>query len=258
LDLIVEEKDEELDGLLSMDAALSSDVLWVERRADGEGIFGSRGVSGEIEMQRSGLEVGLQEPKVEDIEEKAGVRFWNQLKVWVSSVDWKSMLPLPTQAAILGVLVGCIGPARNLLYSEDAPLKPVSQALDLLGQGLIPSAIPLLGAVLSKGPVQSSITRAQVAGIVLITLLLQPWILTGIVIFAIKLGIFRIPNPMFLLILLLSNATPSAINLQTLTVLFNNGAEEMAQLLFWQYVFSLLSLPLNMWAFLSIIPLITK
>ena len=259
LDLIVEEKDEELDGLLSMDAALSSDVLWVERRTDGEGISGSRGASGEIEMQRSGLEVGFQEPKINDIEEeKVGVRFWHQLKAWVLSVDWKSMLPLPTQAAILGVLVGCIGPIRDLLYSDDAPLKPVSQALDLLGQGLIPSAIPLLGAVLSKGPGQSSITRAQVAGIVVITLLLQPWILTGIVIFAIKLGVFHIPDPMFLLILLLSNATPSAINLQTLTVLFNNGAEEMAQILFWQYVFSLLSLPLNVWAFLSIIPLITK
>jgi len=251
VDLIVEEKDEELNGLLSLDAALSSDVLW-------EGAFGSRGASEEIEIQRSGLEIDLQEPKGEDVEEKPGVHFWHRLKGCVSSVDWQSMLPLPTQAAILGVLVGCIGPIRNLFYSDNAVLKPVSQALDFLGQGLIPSAIPLLGAVLSRGPGQSSITSTQVAGIVVITLLLQPWLLTGIVIFAIKLGIFSIPDPMFLLILFLANATPSAINLQTLTVLFNNGAEEMAQILFWQYVFSLLSLPLNVWAFLSIIPLITK
>lgn len=45
-------------------------------------------------------------------------------------------------------------------------------------------------------------------------LVLQPALLTGLVLLALRLRLFRPPDPMFLLTLLLSNATPTAINMQ--------------------------------------------
>jgi hypothetical protein len=50
---------------------------------------------------------------------------------------------------------------------------------------------------------------------VLVTrLIIQPALLTGLVVAALALGVFTAPDPMFLLALLLSNATPTAINMQ--------------------------------------------
>jgi hypothetical protein len=74
---------------------------------------------------------------------------------WLRGVDWAAEVPLPTQAAVAGVVVGCVPWLRGLLYRDPraeggggAPLRVVADALDLLGAGLIPGAIPLLGAVL--------------------------------------------------------------------------------------------------------------
>jgi hypothetical protein len=46
--------------------------------------------------------------------------------------------------------VGCIPPLKALLYSPRPPLRVLSEALDTLGAGLIPTTIPLLGAVLYR------------------------------------------------------------------------------------------------------------
>lgn len=55
------------------------------------------------------------------------------------------------QAAVAGVVVGCTPWLKGLLYRDDGsgpPLRVVTEALNLLAGGLIPGAIPLLGAVL--------------------------------------------------------------------------------------------------------------
>ncbi len=49
-----------------------------------------------------------------------------------------------------GIIVGCIAPLKSLLYSPHAPLRVLSEALETLGAGLIPTTIPLLGAVLYR------------------------------------------------------------------------------------------------------------
>ena len=69
---------------------------------------------------------------------------------WLRAVDWAGSFPMPTQATFLGLIIGCIPAAKQLLYSPDPPLRVVSESLELLGGGLIPTAVPLLGAVLSR------------------------------------------------------------------------------------------------------------
>jgi predicted permease len=88
---------------------------------------------------------------------------------------------------------------------------------------------------------------------VLTRLVLQPALLTAGVALALRLRLFAAPDPMFLLTLLLANATPSAINLQTVTVLYNHGHAEMGQLLFWQYLLAVVTLPCFTFIFLHII-----
>lgn len=172
---------------------------------------------------------------------------------WVRAVEWQRLFPLPAQAAAAGVAVGCIAPVKALLFGPAPPLRSLAEALRLLAQGLIPSAIPLLGAVLWRGPGRSRLAPRVTVAVVATRLVALPAAMTGLVVGALAAGGFDPPDPMFLLTLLLSNATPTAINMQTITVLYGFGAEEMSQLLFFEYLASLVTLPACVWVFLQII-----
>ncbi|KAL4437147.1 hypothetical protein ABPG75_004286 [Micractinium tetrahymenae] len=169
------------------------------------------------------------------------------------AVDWGAAFPLPSQAAILGITVGCIPPLKALLYSPHPPLRVLAEALDTLGHGLIPTAIPLLGAALSRGPGASHLPLRVTVAVLLTRLILLPALLTALVVLVLHLRLFTSPDPMFLLTLLLSNATPTAIIIQTFTVLYRVGEGEMATMLFWQYIGAMFTLPACMWVFLRII-----
>lgn len=181
--------------------------------------------------------------------ERDAINIWD----FVRGINWKQLFPLPSQAALAGLLFGCVSPLRNLLYGDNPVLSPISEALDLLGQGVIPGAIPLLGSVLSKGPGDSKMPMSQIFGTVLVSLVIQPWVLSGLVVLFVKIGLYTAPDPMFLFVMMLANATPGAVNLQTMTILYNNRAEEMAQILFWSYVSALFVLPINVALFIQII-----
>lgn len=51
-------------------------------------------------------------------------------------------------------------------------------------------------------------------GVLVARLVLLPALLTALVVAALALRLFAFPDPMFLMTLLLSNATPTAINIQ--------------------------------------------
>ena len=181
------------------------------------------------------------------------INFLATSRAWLCSIDWRSAFPLPTQAAFLGVFVGCVAPLRGLLYGPAPLLRPLAEALELLSEGLIPTAIPLLGAVLYRGPGRSQLSRKIIGGTVVTRLVVQPALLTGIVVAALHFKLFTAPDPMFLLTMLLANATPTAINMQTITVLYKFGASEMSALLFFQYCSAMVTLPAWTWLFLRII-----
>lgn len=58
-----------------------------------------------------------------------------------------------------------------------------------------------------------------------------------------RAGAFVPPNPLFTLVLLLGHSTPTAINVQTLATLHQNGEEAVSALLFWQYMGAIITLP---------------
>lgn len=66
-------------------------------------------------------------------------------------------------------------------------------------------------------------------------------------------GLLRPPDSLFMLVLLLGHSTPTAINVQTLATLHNNGEAEVSCLLFWQYMGAIFSMPLLMIMFFHVI-----
>ncbi|KAL6785981.1 hypothetical protein ACKKBG_A00915 [Auxenochlorella protothecoides x Auxenochlorella symbiontica] len=173
----------------------------------------------------------------------------------LAAVPWASFFPLPTQAALAGVVVGCIAPARNALYGHDAPLTFLGDTIETLGNGLIPCTIVLLGAVLyrSSRSASNTLSTASVAATIASRLVFCPAIMTGLIMLALKLKLIQPVDPLFVLCLLLPNCSPTAINIQTMTVLYKHGEAEVSKLLFWCYIAAVLTLPAWTWVFLQII-----
>jgi predicted permease len=209
--------------------------------------------------------------------------WWRRAARRVAAADWAALLPPPALACLAGLAVGCTPPVRALLYGPSPPLRVVARAIDQLAAGLIPAAIPLLGAVLynARGAGGSRLPGRVIAGSVVARLVLLGGALTTLAYAAFAAGIFRPPDPMvsrkgippnnhhqptthptnlsspcpsqFTLSLLLSNVTPTAINMLTLCVISGRGAGEMSRLLLAQYGASLVALPLWTFLFLRII-----
>ncbi|KAI3433898.1 hypothetical protein D9Q98_003700 [Chlorella vulgaris] len=173
---------------------------------------------------------------------------------YLGRVAWGQLFPLPSQAAILAIVCGCIPAVKALFFGPNPPLRMLSEACDALGAGLIPVATPMLGAVLYRAAGGGSRMPLRVTlGVLFTKLILHPALMTLLVVAALSLRLFTPPDALFLLTLLLSNATPTAINLQTLMVLYRHGEAEMSTLLYWQYLASALTVPAYMWLFQRII-----
>ena len=65
-----------------------------------------------------------------------------------------------------------------------------------------------------RGPGASRLPLRVTLGVLVTRLVLQPALLTALVVAALRLKLFVSPDAMFLLTMLLSNATPTAINMQ--------------------------------------------
>lgn len=180
---------------------------------------------------------------------------WGVFLRCIKSIEWHMLFPLPTQAALAGILVGCVPQLHGIFFGTAPPLFALSNALELLGQGLVPGAIPLLGAVLFQGPGKypSQLSLRVTLGVLVIRLIIQPLVMTLIWTLFMRFRVFVAPDPMFWMTLFVANATPTAINMQTMTVLNGFGAKEMSMILFVQYIASIFILPCHMWLFLHII-----
>ena len=157
-----------------------------------------------------------------------------------------STLNRPTLASLLGILVGC-SPLRYVLVTEDAPLRVVLEAILLLGQAAIPAIIFALGGSLAEGPggggggAQMLMTKQTMAGAVVGKLVLVPMCNIGLV--ALVAWVFTISDKLLLVIMSILGSSPVAMNMSTITTVAGHGVhEEMATMLFWQYVFAALTM----------------
>ena len=75
---------------------------------------------------------------------------------------------------------------------------------------------------------------------------------TVVVLGAIMIELIKPPSQLFVFVLLLQHAVPTAINMQTVAALHGSGEAEVSTLLFWQYAASTVLLTIWMTVFQKI------
>lgn len=58
------------------------------------------------------------------------------------------------------------------------------------------------------------------------------------------IGVFHAPDPLFMLVLLVSHSMPTAMQLGTVATLRKSGEAEVSALLFWHFFACLVTLPI--------------
>lgn len=178
-----------------------------------------------------------------------------------------AVLNAPTMSVICGVVVACVPPVQDFIFAADGddctasaddgdddgpPLRFLADALARLGGAMIPSLMISLGASLARGP-GAAVPGRVVATLAALRLVILP-VLGGAAVLGLRSwGAYEPPDRMFVLVLLLMQAMPSALNLYTLAAVHNNHADELATMLFWQYLACVLTIPMSVAVFLAVV-----
>jgi len=165
-------------------------------------------------------------------------------------VKWSNIFTFPIKCCLAAIGIGLIPPAKALLVGPDAPLAIVKESLETMGGAMIPGMMMVLGANLSKGPPPCNLPAFNIAAVAVVRLLVAPLFGVSIVIASVHANIVRPPDSFFMFVLMLQHCMPTAINMHTVATLHQNGVAEVTTVLFWQYLASIVTLPIWMMLFL--------
>ncbi|KAH7519810.1 protein PIN-LIKES 7 [Ziziphus jujuba] len=163
----------------------------------------------------------------------------------------EELLAPPTLGAFVGFIFGAVSWLRNLIIGESAPLRVIQDSIQLLGDGTIPCITLILGGNLIQGLRTSKIKPLAIIGVICVRYILLPVIGIFIVKGAGSLG-FLPSDPLFHFVLMIQFTLPPAMNIGTMTQLFDVGQEECSVLFLWTYLVAALALTfwstVYMWA----------
>lgn len=166
--------------------------------------------------------------------------FWHRLGEILTKIIEELLAP-PTLGAILGLIFGAITWLRNLIIGESAPLRVIQDSVTLLGDGTIPCITLILGGNLTQGLRSSKIRPLVIIGVIIIRYVILPAMGIWIVKVANHLGLLP-ADPLFSYILMIQFALPPAMNIGTMTQLFDVAQEECSVLFLWTYLVAALAL----------------
>ncbi|KAG7968812.1 hypothetical protein I3843_07G001000 [Carya illinoinensis] len=172
--------------------------------------------------------------------EKRNVSFWNKLIGFLQQIQEELLAP-PTLAAILGLVFGAISWLKNLMVGDNAPLRVIQDSIQLLGDGTIPCITLILGGNLTQGLRSSKVKSSIITGVLFVRYVLLPVIGIGVVKASANLG-FLPSDPLYHFVLLVQFTLPPAMNIGTMTQLFDVGQEECSVLFLWTYVVAAVAL----------------
>lgn len=164
----------------------------------------------------------------------------------------EELLAPPTLAAIIGFIFGAIPWLKNLIIGESAPLRVIQDSIELLGDGTIPCITLILGGNLTQGLKVSKIRPTEIIAVICVRYVFLPIIGIGVVRGANFLGLLP-PDPLFQFVLLIQFALPPAMNIGTMTQLFDVAQEECSVLMMWTYLAACLSLTAWSMIYMSIL-----
>ncbi|GIL56864.1 hypothetical protein Vafri_12158 [Volvox africanus] len=163
---------------------------------------------------------------------------------------WRSiaagMLTPPTLFSLAAVVVASVDWLREALFSPGGCLRLLGELVDALGAVCIPLLLLVLGANLSRGPgvAAGRLPGGCIAAAVVTRLLLLPAVCGAALLGAWRAGLMPGVDPLAMLVMLVMHATPTAVLVHSMATIFGNTEDEVAAMLFWQYVACLLTLPL--------------
>ncbi|KAF5753111.1 auxin efflux carrier family protein [Tripterygium wilfordii] len=209
--------------------------------------------AGEEDQEQVAIVVASSGKSTEDTEKQAIVpresasqsdkeqeSFWSKLGGIVHMIVEELLAP-PTIAAIIGFVFGAVTWLRNLIIGETAPLRVIQDSVKLLGDGTIPCITLILGGNLTQGLRSSRIRPWIIIGVVLVRYIVLPaigiWVVKG----ASQLG-FLPSDRLFHFVLMVQFTLPPAMNIGTMTQLFDVGQEECSVLFLWTYLVAALAL----------------
>ncbi|XP_074264317.1 protein PIN-LIKES 7-like [Silene latifolia] len=177
--------------------------------------------------------------------------------IWRKVVDvfrqiLEELMAPPTVAAVFGLLFGAITWLKDLIIGESAPFHVIQDCIKLLGDGTIPCITLILGGNLTQGLKSTKVKTPVILGIIFVKYILLPVIGVGVVKAADNLG-FLPSDPLYHFVLMLQFSLPPAMNIGTMTQLFDVGQEECSVIFLWTYAFAALALTLWSTVFLWIL-----
>ncbi|XP_052196415.1 protein PIN-LIKES 7-like isoform X2 [Diospyros lotus] len=174
------------------------------------------------------------------IVEKGNPSFFSNVVVVLHQFLEELMAP-PTLGAIIGFIFGAIPWLKNLIIGDNAPLRVIQDSITLLGNGTIPCITLILGGNLTKGLRSTKLNSLTIIAVICVRYVLLPVIGIGLVKAAGSFG-FLPSDPLFHFVLMIQFVLPPAMNIGTMTELFNVAEEECSLLFLWTYLVACISL----------------
>ncbi|TXG59221.1 hypothetical protein EZV62_013794 [Acer yangbiense] len=164
-------------------------------------------------------------------------------KILAAKLNLKKVFAPSTIAAIVGFIIGIASPIRKILIGDSAPLRVIDTSVSLLGEAAIPCMTLILGANLLGGLKRSRVGVLLVIGVIAVRFIFLPLLGIVIVKFAHHFGLIG-SSSLYQFVLLLQYALPPAMNIGTITQLFETNMSECSVIMLWTYVVAAFSLTL--------------
>ncbi|GAX80754.1 hypothetical protein CEUSTIGMA_g8189.t1 [Chlamydomonas eustigma] len=165
-----------------------------------------------------------------------------------------AFLTPPILSSVAALVVGQIPALKAALFSPSGQLHLIGEVANVFGECLIPSVMLMLGANLSKGPGAGEVPALSLICTVIARLVVLPTVGTACILGAHSLGLLKQCDPTVLVVMLLTHAVPTALMLHGMATMYSDKEDEVANILFWQYLACVITLPICMSVFLSIAP----
>ncbi|CAI9272201.1 unnamed protein product [Lactuca saligna] len=167
-------------------------------------------------------------------DEKKDESFSGKL-VDVLNVLLEKLMAPPTLGSIVGLIFGATPWLKKLVIGDDAPLRVIQDSVTLLGDATIPCITLILGGNLIHGMKRTSIRPIIIITIICVRFVILPIVGIFVIKTAARLGLLP-DDPLFSFVLLIQYTVPPAMNISTMTQLFNVGQEECSVLTMWSYL----------------------
>ncbi|XP_022748281.1 protein PIN-LIKES 3-like [Durio zibethinus] len=191
-----------------------------------------------------------------DLKERKKMSFMEKivqcLKSIMSKIDLKKVFAPATIAAIVGFVIGIISPVRKVLIGDSAPLHVINSSAALIGEAAIPSMTLIMGANLLKGLKRSEMNLLAILGVIAVRNIFLPLLGIGVTKAAHHFGLVG-SDSLYQFVLMIQFAVPPALNIGTMSQLFQSGQGETSIILLWTYAVALISLTLWSMLFMSLL-----